>query len=90
LFIVFNDDEKNLEILSDPNNNNLRNFNVLRSDPSLIKIDKDGNISRESPFRGKKGQFKLRPLDSIQCSQNYLAILAQRNGLERFCLFELE
>ncbi|MEM7163733.1 MAG: hypothetical protein AAF487_15000, partial [Bacteroidota bacterium] len=90
LFIVFNDDEKNLEIINDPGNNNLRNFNVLKSDPSYIRIDKDGNLERLSPLKGKNGQFKLRPIDSIQCSKNHLAILASRNGLERFCLFELD
>jgi len=90
LFIVFNDDEKNLEIINDSFNNNLRNFNVLKSDPSYVRIDSDGNVKRESPFKGKKGLYKLRPLDSIQSSKNHLVILASRNGTERFCLFKLD
>ena len=89
LFIVFNDDEKNLSLINNPDNNSLRNFSATKSDPSYVRIDKDGNVKRVSPFKGKKGQYKLRPLASIQCSRNHLVILATRNGAERFCLFEL-
>lgn len=90
LYLIFNDDEKNLELINDRANNNLRNFNTTKSDPSYVRIDSAGNVKRWSPFRGKKRQYKLRPLDSIQSSKNHLVILASRNGAERFCLFELE
>ena len=89
LYIVFNDDEKNVEILNNPDYGNLRNFNISRSDPSYVRVDSNGNVSRQSPFKGQKAQYKLRPVDSIQSSKNHLVILASRNGTERFCVFDL-
>lgn len=88
LFIVFNDNSKNMEIIG-TENENLRNFNTLRSNPSLVKIKEDGTIARIDPFKDSKGNFTLRPREFMQCSKDHLIILASRNGNERFCLFDL-
>ena len=88
LFIVFNDNAKNLELV-DEGGGNLRNFNTMRSDPTYIWVDKVGNVSKQSPFLDTKGNYVLRPREFIQCSKDYMVILAARNGNQRFCLFDL-
>ncbi|NND78071.1 MAG: hypothetical protein HKN39_07800 [Flavobacteriales bacterium] len=88
LFIVFNDNARNMELIGE-GSENLRNFNTMRSDPAYVSLDAEGNVSKQSPFKDTKGNFVLRPREFIQCSKDHMIILASRNGNERFCLFEL-
>lgn len=89
IYIVFNDNPKNKELLETGGGAVIKNFNITKSSPSLVSIDPEGNLSRQNVFSDKKEFYTLQPKDFMQCNEDQLVLLATKNGLDRFCFFNL-
>lgn len=89
IYIVFNDNPKNKELLETGGGGVIRNFNITKSSPSFVSIDPQGNMSRRNIFKDKKEFYILQPRDFMQTSEDQLVLLATKNGLDRFCFFDL-